>query len=425
MKFLNRAFQFIVFPSTVDLFWIISSLTLYFLYNFNLGAWPSFTGATWYFLIMILYFLSVLLFQKGQKSKELHLFYFLIGISIILFTTPLFENDHYRYIWEGKVLSNLKNPYLIPPKSELLNFISIDPSIKERIAFPELTSIYPPLSLLLFSFFSWAPFSIALKGLMFFNALLFWAFYVALKKSNSTKALHYLPFTFLFFQKEFISSIHIDLLASLLLFYPLIKKRDLAKGIYLSYWVKISGILILPFVLPLKNMRVLLVNILYIMILPLLFLLLTNLNNLETGLLVFTKHWVWNSLFYYIFEFLNVPKVWIRVLCISTFLLFYSFIFFNFKKKKFDLWDASLAIFWAQCFFSPVYNPWYTIWFLIPALMKGRILFILYAVLSCGGYTFYDTSSIGLSIALSHFLAPLCFFALRGQFLLGFERVKL
>ena len=62
----------------------------------------------------------------------------------------LFENDHYRYIWEGKVVAAGENPYKHAPKSKELKHIEYEH--KKKIAYNKLTSIYPPLSQVFFLF---------------------------------------------------------------------------------------------------------------------------------------------------------------------------------------------------------------------------------------------------------------------------------
>ena len=71
---------------------------------------------------------------------------------------PIMEIDYYRYLWDGAVLANGANPYLLSPHS-----IAIDPDsplqalsqsagfIFDRINYPQLRSIYPPLTQLMFA----------------------------------------------------------------------------------------------------------------------------------------------------------------------------------------------------------------------------------------------------------------------------------
>ena len=40
-------------------------------------------------------------------------------------------------------------------------------------------------------------------------------------------------------------------------------------------------------------------------------------------------------------------------------------------------------------FFTPVYNAWYGIWFLLPGLLLGNISSVMYVMFSSWGYIYY------------------------------------
>jgi len=67
----------------------------------------------------------------------------------MLFTTPTLSDDIYRYVWDGKVASQGINPYQYPPKAEELKPVR-DNSIYPNVNHKEISTIYPPVSQLVF-----------------------------------------------------------------------------------------------------------------------------------------------------------------------------------------------------------------------------------------------------------------------------------
>ncbi len=93
---------------------------------------------------------------------------------LLLFTPPIQELDIYRYIWDGEVAAHGISPYRYPPAvilaalddaaaadaqaapelMRLLQLLKHDPGLADvirRVHFPELTTIYPPVSQTVFA----------------------------------------------------------------------------------------------------------------------------------------------------------------------------------------------------------------------------------------------------------------------------------
>jgi hypothetical protein len=81
-----------------------------------------------------------------------------LGLRMTMVTgTPILEDDHYRYLWDGALTAHGHNPYLHSP-GQILQGMSQDDSsplaelarqssgILERINYPWLRTIYPPLA---------------------------------------------------------------------------------------------------------------------------------------------------------------------------------------------------------------------------------------------------------------------------------------
>ena len=240
------------------LFWISSSAILCLLGNLFFSFGPDYEGGIYYIIFVISYTVIYLIVRRFIKldAFDLPSWAFFIGVVIILFSNPLFENDQYRYMWEGEVLVNGGNPYTQAPDSDALN--DIDYEMKEHIAYNHLTTVYPPLGIIWFSVGSLFPFEIGLRVLMVLNAFLCLMFFQLLKRAAIPGGLLILIFPYM--QKEFIQGVHLDLFAAALLIFPLInlKTRSIDKitglsslllSAILSVWSKVIGLAALPFII--------------------------------------------------------------------------------------------------------------------------------------------------------------------------------
>ncbi|MCG8692392.1 MAG: hypothetical protein MI806_14385, partial [Minwuiales bacterium] len=75
----------------------------------------------------------------------------LVMRAVMLPSTPILEDDFYRYLWDGAVTSHGINPYAhapgaaaTPPDLGMLAAQSGD--IVERVNYPGLRTIYPPVA---------------------------------------------------------------------------------------------------------------------------------------------------------------------------------------------------------------------------------------------------------------------------------------
>jgi hypothetical protein len=79
--------------------------------------------------------------------------------ALLFDSYPVLEIDYYRYLWDGAVLANGFNPYALPPAqvpgSELESLALRAGPVFERINYPYLSSIYPPLAQALFALAHW------------------------------------------------------------------------------------------------------------------------------------------------------------------------------------------------------------------------------------------------------------------------------
>ncbi len=101
---------------------------------------------------------------SGTGSRAILVWVVLVGVlmrCVMLFSTPMLEDDFYRYLWDGAVCANGYNPYTHSPHAVLRGsehvpepLISLARSgsiVVERINNPEIRTIYPPVAQGLFA----------------------------------------------------------------------------------------------------------------------------------------------------------------------------------------------------------------------------------------------------------------------------------
>lgn len=92
-----------------------------------------------------------LIAQRGGAGLPGPLALVIIGAInrlILIPTTPVLENDFYRYLWDGRVIAHGINPYLFAPGATELDFLNVH--YRHLIGWPDIRTIYPPLAQYLF-----------------------------------------------------------------------------------------------------------------------------------------------------------------------------------------------------------------------------------------------------------------------------------
>ena len=100
---------------------------------------------------------------RSNPTRPILIFIFLAGLALRLsmfFSTPMLEDDYFRYLWDGAVTSHGFNPYGYSPQEvvhnpdvpeELTRLKNDSGNIIQRINHPRIRSIYPPLTQALFA----------------------------------------------------------------------------------------------------------------------------------------------------------------------------------------------------------------------------------------------------------------------------------
>lgn len=412
--------MFFLHPRYTFILLFLWSLTLRIIANSSQKVSSEKTGflllTSWTFFLVIFYFFTRLQKQKIQWNFKSTF----LAIFIVLGSTPILENDQYRYFWEGRILSQGKNPYSLSPNSLELKEINFPE--KKNIAFSHLTSPYSPLTLIFFSFFSFFSYKISLFLFQLIN-IIFLAWFS--KYLNLMKPFHALViFTLLI--KEFAQSAHMELLSIIPFFYSLYfmeKKEELKSAFFflIATLFKITPLLLTFWFLGRSYQENKLKHA-HLWFLTLTLSLALNyfwgpLNpHSQNGLMAYMNQWVWHPGALGIFLiFFDYPFA--KILCDIFFSSTLLFLSVSFIQRRWTSTWASLALFSCANFFRPVFNPWYAPWFILPAGIMGNLGGLWYAMTAHFAYERYATQNLSiywLSLILTHF----------GFILIGFSFYK-
>ena len=106
------------------------------------------------------YFVSVWKFRKNNACSLILIILFGLGFRILFIpSTPILENDFYRYMWDGAVSSSGVNPYEYSPRQvidgespEKLKTLKREhEETLKKINHPHVKTIYPPVSQFFFA----------------------------------------------------------------------------------------------------------------------------------------------------------------------------------------------------------------------------------------------------------------------------------
>lgn len=106
--------------------------------------------------------------EWAKQSRSGVFFWFAIAVGLLVRlvffgTTPIFEDDFYRYLWDGAVVAEGNNPYLHAPAEAIQNpiFSAPDPELQaladrsgdviSRVPYPLVKTIYPPVAQVAFA----------------------------------------------------------------------------------------------------------------------------------------------------------------------------------------------------------------------------------------------------------------------------------
>ncbi len=292
-----------------------------------------------------------------------------IGITVI----PQFEDDYFRYIWDGFVLSGFDNPYQHPPSYYFAdeNIPAEYQNALNGVNYPDLPTIYAPTLQFSFLLAHWV-WPAQVMGLQIVYSVADVLLILLLAKMTDRKSLLLYAWNPLVI-KEIAFTAHPDVAGAMLLIAALffVKSRPLMSVISLAFSVCVKPFawVIAPLILmQLRKTYVFLFVILVLMIyLPFLLSGATDFTALGT----FGKHWEYNAAVYHVLS-LALPTANVRLLCGAIFVVLYLIYVRNYHASdqtniRGDILLGGLLI------LSPVINPWYLLWILPFAALNRDI----------------------------------------------------
>jgi len=179
----------------------------------------------------LIYLHAVLTPSAGPLQRALFAWVLIVGAALrisMFFSTPMLEDDYYRYLWDGGVTAGALNPFAWSPdevRDESDDAEQIPESLRiladesgstiKRINHPHLRTIYPPVAQAVFAMAHMAgPWSLLSwrLTLLFFDAITLWLIIVILRRLHlpliSIAVYWWNPLL----MKEVFNSGHMDLL---------------------------------------------------------------------------------------------------------------------------------------------------------------------------------------------------------------------
>lgn len=346
-----------------------------------------------YLLSLILIPLVFSIFPVRWKSFLLSgkagFLFILLAVLISFDLQPFFENDFYRYFWEGAALREGYNPYQFSPldlrgKVEFKYFYGI--------GYPELSGIYPPVAIILFSLLGIFSFSSGVFLLGLLSAFVIDLVYRDLEKNYISPSILFIVLFTLF--REGVVHHHFELLA----FFPFwlsLTGGKLAKflGGFFSFQLKFVGGLSGLNLENLKQKIIFAITLLGSLIL---------FNNLglfqSSGLEAFREKWLFAPGFINILmaggiSFITAKKISWTLFGIVTLCA----LILQAKGKKGEM--PFLLVLVSFFYFSPVYNSWYSLWPGLTLLLYRNRFGVLYLLLSPLTYLYFTSLKEGVIFA--------------------------
>ena len=319
---------------------------------------------------------------RGGRPLDVFLAALLIR-GVMLWSPPTLSDDLYRYLWEGRAALMGGNPYIHAPAAALWPA----DAIRELVNHPEVSSIYPPVAIWLFSLLGalwYDPLSI--KAAMGLCDALVAGVLASILLGRGRRlggawlyALHPLAVV------ESAGSGHLEPAALLCL---LLGIRAWDRGASGMVWVGLGGLIKL---LPLAVLPVLWRRAPGHLLTLLVLAVVTAAPFLDAGLALghglgtYAQHWSFNASFFRVFEALFGG--WARPAAVGVGAL----ISLHAITRRSDPAVVALWIGGAFVLLSPTVHPWYIVWAWLPALICGVRAWSLLATLAPIAYTVLAT----------------------------------
>lgn len=369
-------------------------------------------------LIGILFFLAIINVSKLTVKESWIAWIIFTGLFarlILIPSSPILEDDFYRYLWDGAVTANEFNPYVFSPlqvqekdpavPEKLIKLADQSGEIIEKINHPKIKTLYPTMSQIIFAFSYYLfPWSVTgWKFIMLIGDLLMLFFLIRILRELN------LPITFVaiywlnpIILHEFFNTGHYDLFALLftaISIYYFFRYEYVTASITLALAVgfKLWPVLIFPFYLrKLYNQKLkLLFSLLAFSIFVIIIFIPVFRAGIDEnfGFMKYAANWINNAGFYSLLTlsidwFTTTFKIyyvcadcvarWITILLILITVLWLIRKPFNSNR---DLTDKILLVIAVMFLISPTQFPWYYTWLILPLVFSPKFSLLMYVFL--------------------------------------------
>lgn len=394
----------------IGLHFILASISPQFAYGLDLIEKPVLSFVVLELLACALFFVAVWSLRGLPDSKTSLLWVIVVGIvlrAVMLTSTPILEDDFYRYLWDGAVVANGMNPYIYAPEAVVKDADeqSIPPRLKklaeesspiiERINHPTLSTIYPPVAQAAFALAyrirAWD--MIAWRAVLFFFDGITLLFVIALlRQLNLPEVWSLLYWWNPLLIKEIFNSGHMDVIVLPFvlgaLFFTIRRKSLWAVGsLALAVGAKIWPVVLLPLVLrPLfsDTRRLVQASGLFLFIILALFypVLISSLGS-DSGFVAYSQRWEMNDALFmflvWISEFLvsGSGQFAARIFSLGVLVFWVAWLVRSDPTDSADFCRRFLLIVAALFLLGPAQFPWYYVWLLPFLAIQPRFSLLL------------------------------------------------
>lgn len=319
------------------------------------------------------------LFRHEQNTPIIDIVLFALAFRFLgLFTFPVLEDDFYRYLWDGFVTIDQGSPYGTPP-SDWFNREVPSPveSLLDTINYPDVSTVYGPTLQWLFALsYMIAPGELwPLKCMLLLADVALMLALLRLAPARHLVLYAWSPLVI----KEFVISMHPDLIGACLLVLALLAYRsrsDWTMGalLALAAGVKVFAFVIVPFLLLLK-WRAWLSLVVTAIIIALPFGLLSAW--LPDGLAAMGQLWLFNAPLYELFgsltTFTNLKIIFVSIFVACGGVYGFKWLLAHWRHDSRGKLPRGDILFAGLLIILPAFNPWYMIWLLPFAVIRPSI----------------------------------------------------
>ncbi len=301
-------------------------------------------------------------------------------------TEPSTSNDVYRYLWEGKVIANGYNPYVLSPDNSSLK--SLQDNVYHKVTYKNIPAIYPPASQVVFtiSHFVFGESLIGLKIIYLVFELITMIFLLKLLLLKKKKL--YLLFLYAWLPlpiMEYFINAHLDVIGLtffiMYLFY--LEKENIwisSITFALAFLSKLFPIILIPLIVKKLGIKksIFFTGIFFLVSLIFYIPFIYNDFHILTALTNYLSNWEFNGSVYQILKIFIINTKTVHIIC--GILLITSILIISFKYKNFL--NAAIGVMICFFAFSSTLYPWYLGWLAVlnPFVEFYSVLSLLFTI---------------------------------------------